>query len=111
MPIDFTVSYNDWRDSLFVIHIFISCAGKWVNYWPNYLQLFPEIYPYFHQFHHSVLRQMINKYEAKRNHLIASLDGPVRPEESLDVIKNGVTVDSLARAFIRAAHVQTRGDA
>ena len=41
----------------------------------------------------------------------ASLDGPVRPEESLDAIKNGVTVDSLARAFIRAAHVQTRGDA
>jgi hypothetical protein len=54
---------------------------------------------------------MINKYEAKRDHLIVSLDGPVRPEESLDAVKKEVTVDSLARAFIRAAHVQTRGDA
>ena len=54
---------------------------------------------------------MINKYEAKRDHLIVSFDGPVQPEESLDVVKNGVTVDSLARAFVRAAHVQTRGDA
>ena len=54
---------------------------------------------------------MINKYEAKRDHLIVSLDGPVQPEESLDAVKNGVTVDSLARAFVRAAHVQTRGDA
>ena len=54
---------------------------------------------------------MINKYEAKRDHLIVSLDGPVQPEESLDAVKNVDTVDSLARAFIRAAHVQTRGDA
>lgn len=54
---------------------------------------------------------MINKYEAKRDHLIVSLDGPVRPEESLDAVKNVGTVDSLAQAFIRAAHVQTRGDA
>ena len=65
----------------------------------------------FHQFHHSVLRQMINKYEAKRDHLIVSFDGPVQPEESLDAVKFEDTVDSLARAFIRAAHVQTRGDA
>ena len=54
---------------------------------------------------------MINKYEAKRDHLIVSLDGPVRPEESLDAVKKEVTVDSLARAFIRAAHVRTGGDA
>ena len=54
---------------------------------------------------------MINKYEAKRDHLIVSFDGPVRSEESLDAVKKEVTVDSLARAFIRAAHVQTRGDA
>ena len=54
---------------------------------------------------------MINKCEAKRDHLIVSLDGPVQPEESLDAVKFEDTVDSLARAFIRAAHVQTRGDA
>ena len=54
---------------------------------------------------------MINKYEAKRDHLSVSFDGPVQPEESLDAVKFEDTVDSLARAFIRAAHVQTRGDA
>ena len=111
MPIDFTVSYNDWRDSLFVIHLFISRPKKRFNFRSNYLQLFSKNHPNFHQFHHSVLRQMINKYEAKRDHLIVSFDGPVQPEESLDAVKKEVTVDSLARAFIRAAHVQTRGDA
>ena len=84
---------------------------KWVIYWTNYVQLFPEIHPYFHQFHYSVLRQMINKYEAKRDHLFASLDGPVRPEESLDAIKNVDTIDNLAQVIIRAAHVRTGGDA
>ena len=54
---------------------------------------------------------MINKYEAKRDHKFALLEGPVRPEESLDAVKNVDTVDSLARAFIRAAHVRTGGDA
>ena len=54
---------------------------------------------------------MINKYEAKRDHKFALLEGPVRPEESLDAVKNVDTVDSLSRAFVRAAHVQTRGDA
>ena len=65
----------------------------------------------YHQFHHSVLRQMINKYEAKRNHLIASLDRPVRPEESLDAVKDVDTIDNLAQVIIRAAHVRTGGDA
>ena len=54
---------------------------------------------------------MINKYEAKRNHLIASLDGPVRPEESLDAVKDVDTIDNLAQVIIRAAHVRTGGDA
>ena len=54
---------------------------------------------------------MINKCEAKRDHLIVSLDGPVQPEESLNAVKNEVTIDSLAQAIIRAAHVRTGGDA
>ena len=54
---------------------------------------------------------MINKYEAKRDHLIVSLDGPVQPEESLDAIKNVDTIDNLAQVIIRAAHVRTGGDA
>ena len=54
---------------------------------------------------------MINKYEAKRDPLFASLDGPVRPEESLDAIKNVDTIDNLAQVIIRAAHVRTGGDA
>ena len=53
---------------------------------------------------------MINKYEAKRDHLFASLDGPVRPEERLDAIKNVDTIDNLAQVIIRAAHVRTGGD-
>ena len=45
----------------------------------------------------------------KDRFLMVFLEGPVRPEESLDAIKNGYTVDSLAQAMYKSRLRPDRG--